>query len=123
MSDEASVRKSLTVRQREWLSHLEAWRAQGGTLKAYASEHGLSLSALYSVRRLLERRGIWNARRGRESSRPAPPTLVPVRVSAVPTASAMVRVILPNGVVFEISEHTDPARCRALLCGVWQALR
>ena len=62
MSDEAPLHESLTARQREWLSHLEACREQGGTLKAYALAHELSLGALYRARRVLERRGMWNAR-------------------------------------------------------------
>jgi hypothetical protein len=123
MSDEAPLHESLTARQREWLSHLEAWRAQGGTLKAYALAHGLSLGALYRARRVLERRGMWNARMRRDVDPPSPPKLVPVCLSAAPTASATFRVVLPNGVAFEIPEHTDPVRCRAVLSAVCQALR
>jgi hypothetical protein len=36
---EASQSKSLTARQREWLSHVEAWGEQGETLKACALNH------------------------------------------------------------------------------------
>lgn len=125
MSNHATVRPSLTARQQEWLTHLEAWRERGGTLKAYALEHGLSLGALYSARRALEQRGAWRGRSSRERCPSTPPKLLPVRVSAVaPTSSAvMLRVMLPSGVVFEISEHADPARCRELLAGIGQALR
>ena len=123
MSDEAPLHESLTARQREWLSHLETWREQGGTLKAYALAHELSLGALYRARRVLERRGMWNARGRLEVEPASPPKLVPVRLSAAPTAAATFRVVLPNGVAFEIPEHTDPVRCRAVLSAVCQALR
>jgi hypothetical protein len=125
MSDDAAVRPRLTARQQEWLSHLEAWRSRGGTLKAYALEHGLSPGALYNARRALEQRGAWRARPSRKRHRASPPKLLPVRMRTVaPTSSgAMLRVMLPSGVVFEIAEHADPVRCRELLAGVWQALR
>ena len=125
MSNDASARSSLSARQREWLTHLEAWRERGGTLKAYALEHELSLGALYRARRVLEQRGAWRARPRRERHEGAPPKLLPVRVSAVaPTSSAaMLRVMLPSGVVFEIAEHADPVRCRDLLAAIGQLLR
>lgn len=91
-------------RQREWLSHLEVWREQGGSLKAYALAHGVSQSALYSARRVLTQRGIWQGRRRESRTHPAAPKLVPVRVRAMAPAVAMFRVLLPNGIV---------SRCRS----------
>jgi hypothetical protein len=125
MSNDAAVRPSLTVRQQEWLSHLEAWRSRGGTLKAYALEHDLSPGALYNARRALKRRGAWRGRTSRERRQASPARLLPVRMSAVAATSsaAVLRVMLPSGVVVEICEHADTARCRELLAGVWQALR
>lgn len=119
MPTESSTNRALTTRQREWLSHLEAWRAQGGSLKAYALAHGLSQSALYAARRVLTQRGIWQGRHRESRAHPAAPKLVPIRVRAM--APAMFRVLLPNGIVIEVPEQADPARCQALVAGLSEA--
>jgi len=115
--------KALTARQRAWLSHLEAWREQGGTLKAYASAHDLSVSGLYTARRLLEQRGIWTSRAKSVRRKSTTPKLIPVRLTSVLPAPAALRVVLPSGAVIEVPEHTDPVRLEALLACVTEALR
>ena len=122
---DVSRSKSLSACQREWLSHLEAWREQGGTLKAYALRHDLSVSGLYTARGLLERRGAWKSRGKTGTARATtPPKLVPVRLTAARTpAPARFRVVLPSGVVVEIPEHADPARGRAWLVCVAEVFR
>ena len=74
-------------------------------MKAYAQAHGLSVSALYTARSTLKRRGVLGE--------PAAwaPTLVPVRI---PPAVAAFRVHLPNGVVVDIPVHADDARVGAV---------
>jgi hypothetical protein len=124
MSTEVSARKPPTSRQREWLAHLQAWREQGGSLKAYALAHGLSLSGLYGARRVLTQRGLWQPPRRREVlARPGAAKLVPVRVASMSAAVSMFRVLLPNGVVVEVPEQAEPARCRALLACLSEVLR
>ena len=110
MSEGRTTAGALTRRQRFWLEHLEACRERRMSLKAYAQEHDLSVSALYAARAALKRRG---AVGGAVQSRPTA-TLVPVRLSPTP-AVTRVRVLLPNGVVVELPETIEPARCRALL--------
>ncbi len=89
--------KALTPRQRAWLSHLEAWREQGGTLKTYASVHDLSVSGLYTARRLLEQRGVWTSRAKSVTRKSTTPKLIPVRLTSVLPAPAALRVVLPSG--------------------------
>ena len=122
-STELSPSKPLTARQREWLSHLESWREQGGTLKAYAKEHALSVSGLYSARRQLERRGAWRSSAKTGSPRTDRPKLLPVRLTSMPPTPTMFRVTLPNGVVVEVPEHADSMRLGTLLAGLTEALR
>ena len=122
MSAETSPSRPLTARQREWLEHLHAWREQGGSLKAYALAHELSISALYTARRFLTQRGVWK-RPPDEARRTSTPKLIPVRVTPMPSAAAMFRVVLPNGVVVEVPEQADIARCRALLACVSESSR
>ena len=94
------------ARDQFWLDHLCACREQRQTLKAYAQEHGLSVSALYSAHSTLKRRGVLT------EPAPAAPTFVPVRLS---TVSAAFRVHLPNGVVVGVCAHAETAACATVL--------
>ncbi len=108
MANESSSPESHTLRQRFWLEHLEACRAQGGSLKAYALAHDLSLGALYAAKSDLKRRGALSA-----STLPVPaPRLLPVHIAR---GAPMFRALLPNSVVVEVPEHADGPCCRELL--------
>ncbi len=48
----------LTERQQFWLEHLRACERNGQSLKSYAAEHGLAVSALYEAKSRLKRRGL-----------------------------------------------------------------
>ncbi len=108
MEKRAALGAARTARQRFWLEHLKACREQGLSLKAYARNHNLSVSALYTANSALKRRATSIA-----PNTPAP-KLVPVRLAS---GLAMVRVLLPNGVVVELPESIDPERVQALLAG------
>ena len=110
MSEGRSTSDGLTRRQQFWLAHLEACREQRMSLKAYAQEHRLSISALYAAKASLKRRGAADG--AARSHRTA--TLVPVRVAPTP-AVTVARVLLPNGVIVEVPDTIEPERCRALL--------
>jgi len=103
---DSQVPRARSARQQFWLEHLRAWQAQGTSLRAYATANGLSSSSLYRARRRLERRGLLS---GSEDTAPA---FVPVRVTA---AAPACRVLLPNGVVVEVPEHTERATCATVL--------
>lgn len=122
MSTEAFPSKSLTPSQRDWLAHLHAWRQQGGSIKAYAAAHELSLSALYTARRVLAQRGVWK-RQPDQAPHTGAPKLSPVRLASIASAPPMFRVVLPTGVVVEVPEQADLARCRALLSYVAESFR
>ena len=49
---------SLTKKQRFWLNHIQSAQSQGLSLSRYASQHDLSLKALYNWRWLLKRKGL-----------------------------------------------------------------
>jgi len=103
---DSQVPRARSARQQFWLDHLRAWQAQGTSLRAYAAANGLSSSSLYRARRRLERRGLPSG------SEEATATFVPVRV---PAAASACRVLLPNGVVVEVPEHTERALCATVL--------
>ena len=114
--------KPLTERQQSWLKHINACRAEGGSMRAYARAHGLSVAALYTAQHDLIRRGA--LKRSDASDRAA--TFVPVRVHSpvsTPVPTAMMRIVLPNGVVLEVPEHADPTRCQALAAALSGAPR
>ena len=102
----SQVPRARSARQPFWLEHPRAWQAHGTSLRAYPAANGLSSSSLYRVRRRFERLGLLS---GREEAAPA---FVPVRVA--PSAPAC-RVVLPNGVVVEVPEHTERAMCATVL--------
>jgi hypothetical protein len=108
MTNESSPAETHTPRQRFWLEHLEAYRVQGGSLKAYALAHDLSPAALYAAKSDLKRRRALPA-----STLPVPtPKLLPVHIVR---SAPMFRVLLPNGVVVEVPQYADGPCCRELL--------
>ena len=100
-------------RAAEWLEHLQAWKASGESLSAYARLHGLSLESAYQWRRVLRSRGLWHE----EPSATSQAERAPVRfarvtvkgVSAVP--GLRVHVHLTNGrrAEIELAEITQLA--------------
>ena len=103
---DSQIPRARSARQQFWLDHLRAWQTQDTSLRAYAAANGLSSSSLYRAHRRLERRGLLS---GSEETAPA---FVPIRVA--PPAPAC-RVLLPNGVVVEVPEHTERAMCATVL--------
>lgn len=111
MEEESEVAVARTERQRFWLAHLKACEEQQVSLKAYACEHELSVSALYAARSAMKQR----ASTSKPQPRSVKSTLVPVRVASPPS---IVRVLLPNGIVVDVSESIEPARLSPLLASV-----
>ena len=88
---------SLTERQRFWLMHLRVCEKSGLTMRAYAEQHGLSVSSLYEAKRRLRERCVVETGESKaltfvrvESARSTPPPARPCRVC------------LPNGVTVEL---------------------
>jgi len=91
----------------QWFEHLQAWRARGGSLAAYAREAGLAEWQAYRWQRILEREGRWVAdpliKRARSKTSVAPTDgggkFVQVRLTPArePPGSLVVRVWLANG--------------------------
>ena len=102
----SQIPRARGTHQQFWLDHLRAWQVQDTSLRAYAAANGLSSSSLYRAHRRLKRRGLPSG------SKLAAPVFVSVRVA--PPAAAC-RVLLPNGVVVEIPEHTERAMCATVL--------
>jgi hypothetical protein len=88
-----------------WLSHLRKWRAQGGTMKAYAQANDLPVDTFYAMKSA-HARGL--------SKSTAPATLLPVQL-ATPPARESIRVSLPNGVRIEVPGRLERDEWRTLL--------
>ena len=52
-------REVLEQKAQRWLTHLQGWRAKGGSLRTYAREQGLSEWEAYGWRRILRREHRW----------------------------------------------------------------
>ncbi len=97
-------------REGYWLAHLEACERGGQTTKAYAHEHGLSVSMMYSWRKKLTARGLWT----RESGPRTVSTFE--RFEVADTAMPMAwHIVLPNGVEIGFSGAVDASALAAVL--------
>jgi len=100
----------------EWLEHLHRWKATGGSLAAYAKEHGLALWALYHWRGVLIQEGRWEptrasgqAKRVASGLEAIPFQFARVAVTEALTALYIVRLQLGNGRRAEIElRHLEP---------------
>jgi len=104
--------KQVSARRAFWLSHLRKWRAQGGTLKAYALANDLSVGTFYAAKSAYAR-GLGKNKRKQAPSSPSV-TFLPVQLT--PTASPDgFAVSLANGVRIEVPGTADVRQWRALL--------
>ena len=102
-----------TPRRDFWLTHLRKWRAQGGTMKAYAKANDLPVDNFYAAKSAYAR-GLTQSKRASVVSEPQV-TLLPVQVAPRPPSYEPVRVSLPNGVRIEVPGLVDAQQWRALL--------
>lgn len=86
--------KALTKSQKNWKTHLEAAAAAGVPLSEYATQHGLSIAAMYNAKKRIQERGTRTS------------TFVRVSETRVERSAAPMMVRLPNGV--SISMPSDP---------------
>ena len=106
--------ESLTPGEQRFLERQEEAEKEGVTLPEYYRSHGLSLQALYSVRKQLVRKGLLpRGRGGRPASKP---TRVPGRFVAVQLAGPSpgtpvkgCRLRSPSGWLIECDGLPDPA--------------
>ena len=105
--------RELTERQRYWLDHIQASERTGGTMKAYAQEHGLIVQELYQWKSWLVRKGILNTR---EDGGSLFERLIVERDS---TTERDCCLRLPNGVVMELSVPMTTQALRSLLQAAW----
>ncbi len=94
-----------------WLSHLRKWRAQGGTMKAYAQANDLPVGTFYAAKSAYAR---VQSKRTKAVCEP-PVTLLPVQVRPGPQLRESFTVSLPNGVRIEVAGGVDTGQWRTLL--------
>lgn len=91
----------LTEKQQLWLEHIRACDQFGQTMKAYAEEHDLNVSALYAWKKTLRRKGVIA-----DSQADAPQLFRKAVVADSSHARASAR--LPSGLVLAFDDSTDP---------------
>jgi len=104
--------KQVSARRAFWLSHLRKWRAQGGTLKAYALANDLPVGTFYAAKSAYAR-GLGKNNRTQAPSSPSA-TFLPVQLTTLASREGFT-VSLPNGVRIEVPGTVDPHQWRALL--------
>lgn len=99
---------SLTEKQQFWLEHVQAWANSGKSMRAYAQDNGLSVSAFYSWKKTLRGKGLAG------ELQPEVPSLF--RKAAVSNRrSGQCCVRLPSGLILEFDSDIDPHRVAALV--------
>ncbi len=91
----------LTEKQQFWLKHVQECDKSGLSMKAYAHANELSVSAFYTWKKALRRKGVIAG----------PQTDAPqlFRKAVVADSShAHARALLPSGMVLEFDDSTDP---------------
>ena len=96
----------LSAKQRHWLERIRDCEESGQTTKAYADAHSLSVTAMYTWRKRLIKRGLWPSRAERFQQ---------VQLTELARSSAEWRITLPNGVQVEFSGSVDGAEVSAVL--------
>ena len=95
-----------TERDRYWLDHEASVAASGGTAKAYAAEHDLSLHAFYQARKRLRALGLLPPaadKTRKQHKKRSPVAFSKVAVRSPQPTPAEFRLLLPNGFVLEWS--------------------
>ena len=98
-----------TDTQRIWLTHVEACAAAGGSMKAYAEEHGLDLQSFYLWKGRLKKLGLVAARPDQVTPRLQNLTLGAPSCSAPAHRShgRRTRIELANGITIEAPHDID----------------
>ena len=89
---------ALTERQRFWLEHIRACEASGKSMAEYATEHGVKVRAMYSVRKILVNKGVLPSEQQNRFQR------VQVMETSV---NQQWRIGLPNGVSVAFAGEVD----------------
>jgi hypothetical protein len=103
-----SHQSTLTEKQQHWLTHIQSCEQSGLTMKAYAQQNGLNVSALYAWKKTLRHKGAIDAP---ESG--AKPLFRKATVSDYSPGRA--RLLHPCGLVLEFDVGTDPRWVASLL--------
>ena len=101
-----------TERDRYWLRQHAACEASGLSAKVYATQHGLSVDALYQARTRLRSRGVLEASAADGSK--AKPVRGFARVAVQAGSRPRYRVRLPNGALIEWEGAAGPELAQVL---------
>jgi hypothetical protein len=93
------LERTLTEAQREWLEHVQACRARGLSLKAYAEQAGLDVQRLYRWHRRLKQLGFIGGSEAVDFSA--------VQVRGCVQQAGRQRLHFPNGLVLEWGGDAD----------------
>ena len=104
--------RELTDMQRNWLTHVEACAASGGSMKAYAEEHGLDLQSFYLWKGRLKKLRLVAGRPDQAAPRLQ---VLPLGAPGRRSQDRRTRIELANGISIEAPHDIDSdALCMVL---------
>lgn len=115
-------------KERFWRAAIGRQQRSGQSVREYCRDHGVSEPSFYAWRRELKRRGRPQTRMGPRGAHlqagARRPAFVSVQLApgTVPTGSASIECVLPNGVVLRLPSGMEPAAIAALLTS-WEQSR
>lgn len=98
--------RALTVRQRYWLTHVEACEASGKSVAEYALEQGFEATAMYAGKKALVRKGVLPRTR---------PTRFQRAQVIEPVVDCEWHIQLPNGVSVTFTGTVDAGALTTVL--------
>lgn len=94
-------------RERLWRGHIQRWRADGSTIRAYCRKHGLTETSFHFWRREIERRDSEPASTPPKPSPTTPPAFLPVVLTDLATPHETPVEIELAGTVVRVLANCD----------------
>jgi transposase len=94
-------------KQRRWLELMRLWQRSQLTVCEFCARHRLSEASFYAWRRVLQQRGLLQARPSRQA--PTPATFVKLTLDAEPPALSAVELVLSGRRLLRLRPGFDPA--------------
>lgn len=101
----------------EWSKLVKQWRSSGCTARAFAQEHGLTLSTLKWWSRQFPKEVVRGEGKSGLASRPVP-TFAQVRVVNAAASSGVIEVVARNGLVVRLGSVVDSEALVRVLAAV-----
>jgi transposase-like protein len=108
------ARRTDASKQQRWLELICLWQQSQLSVRAFCFRHRLSEPSFYAWRRLLQQRGLIQARPAGQLAK-STPTFVKLSLAAEPHTSAPVELVLSQRRLLRVHPGFDPDTVRQLV--------